>query len=157
MKKIIATAFFTALLSTSAFAAKVEVGTYVEKTTISIAYIQSKEECKSEGGKWDVETDVCRHSSENDVIITKSNNVYAVSVSTIGTNVHTCDFAAEAQVQQDGSLLSKVQTDDGLCVVQVRASNKLFSKGVSVAPSENCRSFCGARASLEVVRAKKVK
>ncbi|RPJ71250.1 MAG: hypothetical protein EHM20_14775 [Alphaproteobacteria bacterium] len=78
------------------------------------------------------------------------NEKFDLTVSVVGTNMHMCDYQAEAVQVNQTQLLSK----DGECEVTVNFTSK---DSISVVTNGQCRDFCGANMELDVAVATREK
>lgn len=157
--------FLTLIVSSTAFASI--TGEYQLKKNIPVMFAGSIESCGENGGTWVAEGEDghCMVEASDTVYITKKEGKLNLHVTTIGSNLHMCEFEGEARKNLLGNVVSKVEAEDYdietdslkkvICVVKAK-----FSKGgkvLRIEANDNCRSFCGANAWLETEGLEKVK
>ncbi|NCN28361.1 hypothetical protein GW915_12400 [bacterium] len=132
------------------------VVTYASPTT-SFYYTENESECLENGGI-EYNEGVCVVEVEDIVELQKQNasNRYVVSVSTWGSNLHSCNFEGIGKLQGN-QIISRETSgfEDGqYCTVAV---NLIDAETVNVvATGDDCRNFCGARAwGLSIEEAKR--
>jgi hypothetical protein len=155
---------FLFLVVLSALAAVMQMdGNFVSAHKTYVVGYEDEAACAADQGSWDGEA--CYFDVEDSVAVTKTNNGYSLSVETIGSNAHVCNFEGEAQIASAKELVSSVKTeeeredDNGnwssvpvTCSVSVTYKD---SNTISVTNNGNCGSFCGARAWLHIDEAKR--
>ena len=150
-------------ISLSAFAAAPSmVGTYKVKKLIS-AWSISKEECKSEKGRWDNLESYCLIKVEDTAAVRKAGKNYRLHVTTTGANYHSCEFDGPAVLKKPNALVSSIKTEvynfdtgrpeKAVCMVTAT----LTSKGMEISTNLKCQGFCGANSWLDVSGMKKDK
>jgi len=158
--------FLAALISSfalSAFAAPAITGNYKAKKLIS-AWSITKEECKTENGRWDSLESYCLIKVEDTASIKKEGKNYRLHVTTTGANYHSCEFDGPAVLTKPDTLVSTIKTeaynfDSGRpekTICKVTASFQ-GSKGMQISTNLKCQGFCGANTWLDVTGMKKVK
>ncbi len=142
------------------FAAAIPLGVFQQPVTITVAGYQSASECAADKGFW--EEGFCRFQAHNEVSI-GNNGGYFLKVSTIGTNLHSCDYEGAAIASGNG-LISQLESEEwddrsssfvkALCELRATFPD---ANTVSVNNNGKCSSFCGMRARLVVEEAKRVR
>lgn len=150
-------------ISISAFAALDPVGKFQNKHLVLAQMYTSKAECVADNGRWVKSDEMCFFETSDDAVVTKEGDNFKLTVSTITSNLHMCEFSAPA-VLVGNVLISEVPVDEynsengettpETCIVSAELSN--HGKTMSITTNQKCQSFCGANASLEV-NLKKVK
>lgn len=155
------TALTVLTLGWSAFASSNSLlGIYSEITKTYTYAIGSQTECENIGGQFlagnETDAPACVYELENKVTISSNpaGNL-SVSVSTIGSNDHTCSFDGVAK--SDAKDVFEVKTsgrenDINACVLKMSLKGTTLSV---VEKSGDCRDYCGARASLFIEKAEK--
>ena len=138
-------------------------GTFSEPTQTFIIGYESYDACKSDGGQWDEEAEMCFFPAENLVNLQEQEGKTILTVDTVGSNGHECHFEGVATALGDGEYLSKVDTtryeqnDKGewVEIPTVCEVSLSFHDGNTVTVGNNgeCSEFCGARAWLTVDKA----
>ncbi len=149
------------VLTHSAFAVESasEKTVYEMPHQIALQNLTTPKECKNEDGKWSKEDDMCFADAADVLTIEKSAANLKVSISTITTNGHQCEFESEKAVQNtDGTIsasaASSIYDENGnespaLCDVNVKFNKNGTASATPVA-YEPCQMFCGANASLDI-------
>lgn len=159
MKILIAS--IIALSSLSSFAATNLAGTYRAEKEIMVMS-ESKESCLESQGRWETEEEVCILSTADEAKVKKTSKGYTISISTIGSNYHTCEFEGSAKLVGK-TLVSKVKAEaydyekDEIVKVICEVKADIKNGEMSVSTNQKCQSFCGANAWLDVDGLKKVK
>lgn len=136
-------------------------GIYRAKKTI-IVWSETKESCKESGGKWQAEEDVCELATADEAKVEKTPSAYKLSISTIGSNYHTCEFEGPAILSKD-VLTSKVKVEeyipstDTLEVSTCVVTATIHKNKLSISTNQKCQSFCGANAWLDASDLKRIK
>lgn len=154
----IVTTLALVLSSTMAFAvtpAKM-AGQFTETFEVPVGMYVDEASCVADGGKWLEE--YCSMPASNDVEVTYKNGKHELSVSTIGVNLHMCNFDGPAKRVGSRTLKASQKADywngkdwvPGVCEVTVKYAN---DKTVAVSSNGKCQSFCGANAYLEIEKA----
>jgi hypothetical protein len=138
------------------------VGTYSEKHDVVMMNYANRAACQKDKGQWI--QGLCHFDGSNELVVKVENDSYVMSVTTVTTNGHTCDFEAPAKLVS-GKLVA--EDADGLgwdevknemvtktCVVTATFSPDGLS--ASVDENNNCRNSCGANALLSIGKAVKV-
>lgn len=152
MKLLLALAM--TILAFSAMAASVE-GQYKASKEV-MSYTGDEEECESSKGKWLLDEQVCVFKSEDSAELKRTKGILTLSISTVGSNLHSCQFdgsatingstiTARAKGEEYSSEVDSIITTE--CVVTAKVSKK---GKMSVSTNSHCQSFCGANAWLEV-------
>lgn len=146
--------FFLSVLAfgLSANAFSPATGKFEYKHDVVLIGYHNEVDCKADQGKWD--GDYCRFDGSDSVEVgtTDTPGEFLLSISTVGTNSHTCDFQAPAKLVKAHLLIAEVKTEEGLCQVLVKYSRNRNS--VSVEATNACRvNNCGMRAGLDIKRA----
>ncbi len=138
-------------------------GKYSSDTQIVLAYANDRISCNENDGDWDAELEVCFVTATNSVVVEMSDNGYSLAVSTVGNNLHTCDFEDIADRNKKGNVLTaKTLTEEfsskknAVVNVTCKVSATFTGDEVSVKTNGRCQSFCGMSARLEVEGLKKV-
>lgn len=119
--------------------------------------------CSDAQGEWD--GDLCIFNGEDSVSVTGGEKgSFNVSISTVTTNAHTCDFEGRGEMVAANLLKASAPSEiyipgengkDGhfesaTCEVSV---TYLDGNSVKVESGETCSYFCGANASLDIEKA----
>lgn len=151
--------FLFALVALSAaslaFAANVIPGLYLEPSSTFLVGYESKEECEASQGdwsvpEWDGDMALCIFRVDNIVKIEGKGSKYAVEISTIGSNGHSCSFEGTGNLM--GSTIVAKSSESQECEVNVAF---LDADTVNVSTNGECQDFCGARAWLQIDAAKR--
>ncbi len=135
-------------------------GTYQQRKEIFVA-TGSRAHCEESGGSWRVSDEACLLEAADEVIIKKMKKDYKMTVTTIGSNYHLCEYS-NAAIFDGKQLTSQIMTEEfnpksGLmeevtCKIQISIKkNKL-----SLSTNNHCQSFCGVNAEMNVTDLKKV-
>jgi hypothetical protein len=155
MKSIFLT--LSVFISINAFAAINPVGKFQSKHQVLAQMYTSKAECVADNGHWLKSDEMCLFDTSDDAVVTKEGENFKLTVTTITSNLHMCEFSAPA-VLVGNILVSEVSVDEynsengettpETCIVSAELSNN--GKTMSITTNQKCQSFCGANASLEV-------
>ena len=155
MKSIFLT--LSVFISINAFAAINPVGKFQSKHQVLAQMYTNKAECVSDNGHWVKSDEMCLFDTSDDAAVTKEGENFKLTVTTITSNLHMCEFSAPA-VLVGNILVSEVSVDEynsengetiqASCIVSAELSNN--GKAMSITTNQKCQSFCGANASLEV-------
>lgn len=156
-------ALILALISIPAFAATLDVtGRFQQDFFIAVVGYESAAKCSADQGRWD--EGYCWFPASNQVRIASTGTGYNLSIETVATNAHTCEFSALAKRFPDGVLVASLPSEEydprsggfvkATCEVTVSFAD---ADTVNVTNNGKCQSFCGARASLVVTGAKRVR
>jgi hypothetical protein len=120
------------------------VGTFVSRHAVREDDLD-QEECKRKKGKWDGK---CTVKVEDEVIITKLEDHYEITISTNGHNGDGC-FYIDSNASWTGQILQSSQAN---CRISAT-----FTRGkVSISHDQSdCDSFCGTQGSIDVSDARK--
>ncbi len=102
--------------------------------------------CKEDGGVYKDGACWFKDGGAHVEISKKAEGKYDLTVSSVGTNMHMCDYQAEALQTNQTQLLSK----DGECEVTVNLTSK---DTISVVTNGQCQDFCGANMMLDIEKA----
>lgn len=159
--KLLISAFILSL-SLGAHASSL-IGEYKAQKEITVG-TGTEEECRENKGGWIQEEEICIVNTQDSAEIKKISNTYKLVISTIGSNFHSCDFQAKAELVNETTLVAKIQTEeydrrtDSSQPVECVVTAKLSSKDtLDISTNYLCQSFCGANAGLETANLKKVK
>lgn len=149
------------LLSNMSFAADIAPGKTLYSISHSVVMMNapSAKDCKNTDGRWDKADQMCFIDSADTLTFDKSEKDLKITITTITTNGHQCEFQSEKAVQTDintilASAASMKYDEKGneipaSCEVTVK-----FNADGSVSSSQNdfeaCRQFCGMNASLDI-------
>lgn len=148
-------------LCLSANALSAVTGIYQQKKSIMV-WSETIESCKESGGKWSTEDEVCELETADEAKVEKTNKGYKLSISTIGSNYHTCEFEGPATLAKN-VLTSKVKAEeynpktDKFDVVTCTVKATIKNNVMSISTNQKCQSFCGANAWLDASDLTKVK
>jgi len=124
---------------------------------IAFMSYENEASCTADKGEW--EDGLCFMEASDDISVKKNGDEYDVSVFTITTNAHMCQFEGKGVWTQDGILASApTEIWDGEKSVPAVCEVLLtYVDGNTVDVSNNgqCSEFCGMRASLEISGAKR--
>lgn len=154
------------LLSIPAFAAATEIaGTFNSDHEFAMMSYNTKAECEADQGKWEGnERDgtYCLFQGTDSAVVRKKGDTYNVTISVITTNAHTCDFEADAKLNDAGQLVASAPSEEwneekgaiepATCEVTL---NYTEANSVDVTNNGKCTSFCGMRARLDFSGAKR--
>ncbi len=155
MKSIFLT--LSVFISINAFAAINPVGNFQNKHQVLAQMYTNKSDCETDNGQWMKSDEMCLFNTSDDASVTKEGENFKLSVTTITSNLHMCEFSATA-VLVGKTLVSEVSVDEynmengetitTSCIVSAELSKN--GKAMSITTNQKCQSFCGANASLEV-------
>ncbi len=148
--------FVLALALTTMAYANSSVGLYTSLGEVMVMSASgSKAECNKVGGRLEGRgrDAACFVKTEDKVQIKRVRGMLRLSVSTVGTNLHMCEFEAIA-IQRGPVITSRLksqkydpETDSFkpvICVVTGELSEE--GQKISISSNENCQEFCGANA-----------
>jgi hypothetical protein len=130
-------------------------GNYVLDHEISFLSYAGASECVADQGRWS--DGLCIFPAADEVSVRRAGFHYDVKVSTVTTNAHMCEFEGEGVFQNDGSLKASAPSEvwnegrqewePATCELSVSFPN---GNAADVSTNENCQSFCGMRARLDI-------
>lgn len=155
------------LMTNPALAATKQVeGLYAEPTH-TWYFAESRKSCLEDGGKPIDQEDTtvtggegeemdgpieCIVPADNTVTVEKSENDYQLSITTWGSNTHSCNFEGKAKLDGDILVSEENIMEEGICRIEVKF---LTADSVTVSSTgDSCRLLCGARAwGLDIAEA----
>lgn len=120
-----------------------------------MSYTGDESECKEMKGKWHLDEQVCQIKSEDTAELKKIKGKLTLSISTIGSNFHSCHFEGHAEVDKNTVIAAALGEEyrsetDSVVDVECVVTAKISKKGkMSVTTNSHCQSFCGANSWLE--------
>lgn len=108
----------------------------------------NKKACKEDGGIYKDGACWFKDGGAHVEIKKNADGLYDLVVSSVGTNMHMCDYEEKATQVTETQLLSK----SGECEVIVNLTSK---DSISVITNGQCQDFCGANMSLDIEEAKR--
>ena len=112
--------------------------------------------CQQDGGVYN--DGLCVFQDGGSTIEVKKNNdgKYDLSISSVGTNMHLCDYEGEAVDLNAAQIISHGTTDEdgNRCEIVVAYTS---NDTLSVITNGKCQYYCGANMSLDVENAKRSK
>lgn len=135
------------------------VGEYSLPHKIAFMNYETAEACAEDGGTF--EDELCWMDASDDIsVVDDGAGELDVSVFTITTNAHMCEFEGKGKFTAEGTIVASAPTeiwDGDNSVPAVCDVTLTFVDGntVNVSNNGNCAYFCGARASLDIEGAKR--
>lgn len=147
---------FTAILAVPVIAASsfldTKEGDFTSTKTVALPSLKDRAACQAADGTW--RAGGCYFNTSDDVSIYAGSHGYDVTVSTVGTDAHSCRFEGVGVAQDDGTMLASVATAIGACEITIRYAG---TDWISVKSAGTCRSLCeNDTVSLDILRAKRV-
>lgn len=148
----------TLALSATAYASALNyAGKFSEVHDIMIVGYENEADCTSDNGKW--EQDMCLFETSDDVEVNEAVDVLTVEI--VGTNAHTCSYEGPIVSKTLNTLVSQVESDEWnettgdfeKATCEVTATYSDNGNAVAIDNNGKCRSFCGARAHLQIGKA----
>jgi hypothetical protein len=135
-------------------------GKYQQKKEIYVA-TESRGQCEEAGGSWIISDESCLLEATDEVVVEKAKRDYRVSIMTIGSNYHICEYSNIAKIE-GSKMITQMRTEEfnpksGIlenvtCKIQVDINkNKL-----SLKTNEHCQGFCGVNSDMNINDLKKV-
>ncbi len=138
--------FFFSVVSSADSISKFE-GNFVSPTK-TFYHSEDPDDCKADGGTY--EDGMCIIDIDDTVdVVALSNKTFDVSVTTWGSNTHSCNFEEKGKLLSRREILAVGYFDNGedgveKCRLKIRYKN---NNQISVtAKDKACRYYCGARA-----------
>ncbi|MDD4974211.1 MAG: hypothetical protein PHY93_07650 [Bacteriovorax sp.] len=112
--------------------------------------------CEEDGGVYNDGLCVFQDGGSTIEIKKNNNGKYDLSVSSVGTNMHLCDYEGEAIDLNAVQIISKDTVGDeaNRCEIVVAFTS---NDTLSVITNGKCQDYCGANMSLDVENAKRSK
>jgi len=123
------------------------LGTYSQKSTIALPWIQDKDTCLAEGATWQDDA-FCTAEASNSFSVSLDQEQVKLRISTIGHNSHMCEFDEVVQVEADGSLSFTDSELPGFKLSVTRAEQGA-KVDLTYGDDSTWLPWCGANASLD--------
>lgn len=160
MKKMIVVGMLASLTAAAAWFSG--EGRFANEHEFPIFGYDNAKDCSADGGRWDEEMG-CLFTGEDSVEVKLlADHTYRVEIQTVTTNGHSCGFESANGVFQNGAIVATDLADEWdsekqemvpvTCEVAV---SYVDGNTVNVSHNGKCSTFCGARASLDIERAKR--
>jgi|GEM_PF-970461 len=140
-------------------------GSYTAKHEIGLMFADDAKSCNENDGVW--ESDMCVVKDAADTIDIKVVRTpvkkVEVTLTAVGTNIHTCELQGESKALPSGRLLVSAETEvdgeDGntkkdVCKLIIGKDAKGLNSTIVKGKEDACATFCGANVSLEIYGAK---
>lgn len=113
------------------------------------------ESCQEDGGVYDDGLCIFEDGGSTIEIKKTDNGKYDLSISSVGTNMHLCDYQGEAEDLNADQIISKDSVEESnRCEVIVHFTS---NDTIAVITNGKCQDYCGANMSLDVENANRSK
>lgn len=156
LKSVLVLAALTPLASLAfADAQSNKAGVFRDVQSYKTSVLDAKS-CKKSGGDYLKSEKLCLLKDGGTTIeISKTEpGKYYLSISSVGTNSHTCGYEGEAQETNSNQIVSKEVSESEPCEVTVSFKDE---NTISVDTNENCKESCSYEMSMDTENAHRVK